>query len=396
MGSNLLVFNHVILFHMPKLFQILIAPDSFKGSLSAEKIAGIMYQEFKRSKLPVQIYSMPLADGGEGSLEAIQCTRKFQSVKCLVLNPHLKETEAFYLSDSQDKTAYIELAQASGLGLIHGRNDIMRASTYGTGELIKKAIENGATKIVLFLGGSASCDAGLGIADALGVKFYNSSKVQINVSVENMDQISGFDISSSLLKDGRIELLLAVDVNNPFFGSNGASYIYSPQKGANPQQVKLLDDRLRHLAYVIQAQTGIDLQEVPGSGAAGGAAGGLHAFFAAKIIKGTEFIFRLIGLEEQIKQADLIISGEGKIDKQSLNHKLLFGLSRLTSKYKKRLWAVCGYFDGDQQLKNDLFIDRIFPLARSKDEVQGSIEHVRERIEEKCKEIIESVYPFLG
>jgi glycerate 2-kinase len=372
---------------MSNKLKILIAPDSFKGSFSATKIADILFKNLSFSDLPLILIQLPLADGGEGSLEAIMHSKKFQVVKMKVLNPLLKEIDAIYLVDKHNNTAYIESAKASGLGLINGKNDIMHAITYGTGQMIRHAIENGNLKIILFLGGSATCDAGLGIADALGIKFYNLKRQKIVPSPEKMYEISDFDSTASILKGKNIEILIAVDVNNPFFGENGASYVYSPQKGANQEQVKLLDDGLQNLAQIIKNKTAIDLQNVPGSGAAGGTAGGLQAFLGAKIIKGTEFIFNLIGLEEKIKQADLVISGEGKIDSQSMNNKLLYGISRLTAKYNKKLWGICGYFDGDNKLKKNLYLDRIFKLAGSREDIDDSILNVEKKLESICKEI---------
>jgi glycerate 2-kinase len=368
-------------------FKILIAPDSFKGSLSASKIADILFKRLSVSDLPLILIRLPLADGGEGSLEAIMDSQEFKEIKIKVLNPQLKKINAIYLVDKHNNTAYIELAQASGLGLINGKNNIMHASTYGTGQMIKHAIENGNSKIVLFLGGSATCDAGLGIADALGMKFYNLERRKIVPSPEKMYEISDFDSTASILNAKKVEILMAVDVNNPFFGENGASYVYSPQKGANKEQVKLLDGGLQNLAQIIKNKTAIDLQNVPGSGAAGGTAGGMLAFFDAKIIKGTEFIFNLIGLEEKIRQADLVISGEGKIDSQSMNNKLLYGISRLTAKYNKKLWGICGYFDGDDKLKKNLYLDRIFKLAGSREDIADSIVNVEKKLESICEEI---------
>ena len=373
---------------MNEELKILIAPDSFKGSLSATKITDILYKKLSISDLPLKLILLPLADGGEGSLEAIMHSRKFQVVKIKVLNPQFKEIDAIYLVDKHNNTAYIELAQASGLGLINGKNDIMHVSTYGTGQMIKHAIENVNSKIILFLGGSATCDAGLGIADALGMKFYNLEHQKIDPLPEIMYEISDFDSTASILNAKNVEILMAVDVNNPFFGENGASYVYSPQKGANQEQVKLLDGGLRNLAQIIKNKTAIDLQNVPGSGAAGATAGSLHAFFNAKIIKGTEFIFNLIGLEEKIRQADLVISGEGKIDSQSMNNKLLYGISRLTAKYNKKLWGICGYFDGDDGLKKNLFLDKVFNLAGSKAEIVDSVVNAEKRLEDICKKIV--------
>jgi glycerate kinase len=367
---------------------LLIAPDSFKGSISAVDISRILSNKLRESKLPVQHISVPLADGGEGSLDAINQVLNLMPIEINVKSPQFLDIDAMYLIDKQNNTAYIELAQASGLGLIKGKNDIMHSSTFGTGQLIKDAIEKGITKMVLFLGGSATCDAGLGIVDALGIKFRNFSGDKIIPSALKIAEIESFNISGSILNGRDLEMLLAVDVNNPFYGINGASYVYSPQKGANKEQVEFLDKGLRNIANVIERQKGINLQMVPGSGAAGGTAGGLHALLGAKIIAGIDLVFNITGLEEKVKQADLVISGEGKIDYQSLNNKLLSGISRLCKKYDKKFWAICGYFDGDEKLKQELFINKVYSLAQSVEEINDSVMRASEKLSEISDRIV--------
>jgi len=377
------------------MFKVLIAPDTFKGSLNASQISDIFKDKFSANSLPVHLITLPLADGGEGSLEAIELCGDFVKYETNVIGPQGFEIEAYYLFDKQSNTAFIELAQASGLGLVKGDNDILTASTYGTGQLMKNAIEKDISKIVLFLGGSATCDAGLGVADALGIKFFNLKNEPFSPSAKSMNEISDFDASGSVLAAKNIEILLAVDVNNPFFGTSGASYVYSPQKGANAQQVRQLDKGLEHLAQLIELKMGLDLQQVAGSGAAGGTAGGLLAFLGAKIIPATDFIFNLIGLEEKIKQADLIISGEGKIDYQSINNKLMYGISKLTTKHHKKLWAICGLFDGKEELLNALSIEKVFSLANNKDEIADSMTNSWKKLEEKCEVIIKEIKTFI-
>ncbi len=373
--------------------KILIAPDSFKGSASAVFVAKRLKEILLGLKIPEKtITIIPLADGGEGSLQAIQHVKSLDRIYLNVIGPEYREISAFYLYDHAERMAYIELAQASGLGLIRGKNDIMNASTYGTGQLINDAIEKGAKEIIIFLGGSATCDAGIGIAEALGVNFYNLKGIKIWPSAHNMCEIGSFDNSFSVIKPKNIKISLAVDVNNPFCGFDGASYVYSPQKGANPFQVKQLDDGLKNLAKIIKVQNGIDLQNVKGSGAAGGTAGGLLGFLDAKIISGTELIFRLLEIEKKVMHSDIIISGEGKIDAQTLNNKLLYGLSRLTINYNKKLWAICGFFDGDERLKTELNIDKIFRMASSKSEISDSIKNFELRLEEMAKEIALAIF----
>lgn len=372
--------------------KILISPDSFKGSASAAKIADLIEKLIISSGLKdIETEKLPLADGGEGSLDSISQTTDFEKVYVMVFNPLMKEIEAYYLIDRIKNTAYVELAMASGLMVSSGPNNIMVASTYGTGQLIKHAITEGANNIVLFLGGSGTCDAGLGICEALSVDFLDSDGIKIFPYPHKLKDITCIDNSKSILKTGDIIIKQAVDVDNPFYGINGASYIYSPQKGANPLQVKQLDRGLEHLAGIFHRQFGIDLQTISGSGSAGGAAGGLHVLLEAQITNGSEKIFELLNIEEKIKQVDLVISGEGKIDQQTLNNKLLFSLSKLSRRNKKPLWAVCGLFDGNSELLNKLNIERIFTLASTKDEIEDSIKNVEKVFERISGKIVNAL-----
>jgi glycerate kinase len=349
---------------MKKKLNILIIPDSFKGSISASDIAKIICTKLEESNLLLSITSLPLADGGEGSLEALQQSKNFRSVKLSVSNPLFDKIEAEYLFDKKNNTAYIELAKASGLQLVKGNPDIMNSNTFGTGQLIGHAIENGGKKIFLFIGGSATNDAGIGIMEALGYRFYNNKGDVLKPIPLNLEKIFRIDGSESILKTNDVEILVASDVTNPFYGANGAAFVYAPQKGAKPSEVKQLDAGLRHFARLVFDRYNIDLQTIEGAGAAGGVGGGLFAFAEAKMASGAELIFNMLNVEDKIKAADIIISGEGKIDNQSMNNKLLCSISKLTQKHKKQLWAVCGYFDGDKKLKENLALTKVFALQK--------------------------------
>jgi glycerate kinase len=184
-----------------------------------------------------------------------------------------------------------------------------------------------------------------------------------------LKKIFRIDGSESILKTNDVEILVASDVTNPFYGANGAAFVYAPQKGAKPSEVKQLDAGLRHFARLVFDRYNIDLQTIEGAGAAGGVGGGLFAFAEAKMASGAELIFNMLNVEDKIKAADIIISGEGKIDNQSMNNKLLCSISKLTQKHKKQLWAVCGYFDGDKKLKENLALTKVFRLAKTNEEI---------------------------
>lgn len=365
---------------MNNQLKILIALDSFKGSLNASNISNIIASELLKSNLAIEIAKIPLADGGEGSLAAIENVCGFQAIECQVHNPSFEQVNAMYLFDNKSNSAYIELASASGIHWITPDYRITKGSTFGTGELMRHAIEKGAQKIVLFAGGSATNDAGLGIMEALGFRFFDSNGQKITPLPRNMLNINAFDEDYSILQGKNIEIVVAVDVDNPFYGKQGAACVYAPQKGAKPEQVMLLDEGLHHMAKLIQNYYTVDIQQIKGSGAAGGVGGGLYAFGGAKIVSGSNLIFDLLNLEEKIKAADLIISGEGKVDAQTLNNKLLFNISKLASKHKKKLWVVCGFVEDEQKMKNILNFEKIFCLARDKNDIPESILHAEERL----------------
>ena len=363
--------------------KILIAPDSFKGSLSAREICSLFLSEIKG----LEIDGVPLADGGEGSLEAIALQKHFKRVDLKVNNPLFDTVNAYYLLDDGTQTAYVELALASGLALLD-KPDVMNASSYGTGELIADAIEKGARQIVLFAGGSATNDAGTGIAAALGVRFFDIMGDAVRPLAKNLTRILKIDRSHALPVLNKVKIIVAVDVDNPFYGKTGAAHIYARQKGANSSQVLFLDEGLRHLANIFYAKYGFDVQKITGSGAAGGIAGGLAAIFNAEVVPASKLIFELTGLEEKISKADLIISGEGKIDYQTLNGKLLAKVSALVQKYEKKLWAICGYFAGDENLQKQLAIEKIYALAKTEKEIATAINNSEKMMIQLIDEIL--------
>ncbi|RLD71853.1 MAG: glycerate kinase, partial [Bacteroidetes bacterium] len=299
----------------------------------------------------------------------------------------------WYLYDKRTKTAYVEMAKASGLMLI-SKLDVMNTSSFGTGQLIKHAIENGAKKIALFIGGSATNDAGVGIANALGLYFKDKNGEELKPIGKNLLNIHSIDDSESIIKEQAVEILIAADVNNLFYGNNGAAYVYAPQKGASLREVIHLDKGLQNISAIFKAQYNIDVQNIKGSGAAGGIGGGMIALFNAKLISGSELIFELTDIEQKIKSVDLIITGEGKIDEQTLNDKLIFKLSKLAHNYNKMVWAVCGYYKGGDRLKKLLGIEKIFSLAKSKKEIEFTINNAEIKLSETATEIAEQIKNF--
>ncbi len=370
---------------------ILIASDSFKSSLSSGEICHTLSKTLINSSLPIQITTNKLADGGEGTLAAINQKGDYKVVNLEVDNPLFSKINTHYLYDLQSKTAFVELAQASGLTLVQPTPNIMHSSTYGTGSLIRHAIENGATEIILFVGGSATNDAGLGILEALGFNFLDKKGSFVKPLPKNLMKIHTIDDTNSVFTNKNISVTIAADVTNPFYGENGASYCYAQQKGATIEDIKFLDKAFHHLADLFLTQYNTDIQNISGSGAAGGVAGGLCAVLGAEIVSGAGYIFNLLDIENKIANSDLVISGEGKIDNQSLNNKLLFAIAKLVKQHNKKLWAICGFFDGNNQLLKQLNISKVFPFARNSSEIEYSILNADKKLDEIAHDILKEL-----
>ncbi|HKL67983.1 MAG TPA: glycerate kinase, partial [Bacteroidales bacterium] len=339
--------------------KILLAPDSFKGSLSAGEIIDIASVVLREKYPGVKLTPAALADGGEGSLEAVALSLKAEKVELPVNDPLGRPVDSCYLINKKNNTSYIELARASGLSLVMRKADIMNSGTYGTGELIRDAIQKGSEKIILFIGGSATNDAAMGIAHALGCRFLDSKKDVLEPVAKNMTRVREIDMSNSAIKSGEAEIIVASDVNNPFCGRKGAAYVYAPQKGANGNEVADMDRGLKNMSGLFKKQLNTDVDHIPGSGAAGGAGGGLAAMFDASIVSGAELIFELVNIKEKIINTDLVITGEGMIDEQTANHKLVYHLAKIAGVYGKKVYAVCGFFDGNESLKKKLGLEEV-------------------------------------
>jgi glycerate kinase len=353
--------------------KIVLAIDSFKGSLSSFEIINIISEELKVKNPEIEIVGIPMADGGEGSLDVIIKLLPIKKIECVVHNPFFKKVKSYYGFDSSSCTAYIELAKVSGLELVSNCLDVMNASTFGTGEIMLDALKRGTKKIILFVGGSATNDAGIGIAAALGLRFIAKAGNELKPLGKNLSEIELIDDSKSDFKNYNCVIEVAADVNNPFYGTNGAAHIYAKQKGASINEIKFLDNGLKHISNIFSTRYNMDLQSVAGSGAAGGVSGGLVAMFNATLVSGTSLILEISKFEDKIASADIVITGEGKIDSQTLNGKLLSKVTNLAKRHHKKTIAICGFFDGDDNLKRDLHLDEIYSLAKVESEIPDAI-----------------------
>ncbi len=323
---------------------VLIAPDSFKGSMTAETVAKVIAENLV---LPPKsdIVRLPMSDGGEGFSETVTAACNGETVTVKVKNPHGKLIKASYGIIKDDvKTAVIDVASASGLILISKFDrDPVTSSTYGTGQMILDAVNNGCKKIILGLGGSATNDCGTGILSALGVRFYTKNNVEIkNICGGNLCDVEIIDDSGVSEKIRGTEFLIACDVDNPLVGENGASYVYAPQKGATRDGVVFLDRNLRHFADIIFQKYGKDIATMKHGGAAGGIAAGLSVFFNTKIKSGFDIVASVTNLEEKVKRSDLVITGEGCTDSQSLRGKLPVQVASIAAKYGKKCILISG------------------------------------------------------
>ncbi|HIH42443.1 TPA: glycerate kinase [Candidatus Woesearchaeota archaeon] len=367
--------------------KILIAPDSFKGTFSAKQVASFMAKGVKKIYPHSQIKIMPMADGGEGTIEAVVFDLKGKIISKNVTGPLGYKVKAKY-AFVYDKThhqhlAFIEMAEAAGLTLVHeSKRNPLYTTTYGVGELIFDAIKRGAKEIIVGIGGSATNDAGCGMAQALGVEFLNKDGESVNHNAfmcgKLLSDVRVIDTSNVSPKLKKIKFLVACDVSNPLYGRHGAAHIYAHQKGASKSEVKFLDKALRNIA---NAHNKSKVASLPGSGAAGGLGFGLRAFCNAKLESGVEIISEILNLKEVIKKSDLIITGEGRLDKQSMHNKAPVGIAKIAKRYRKKIIAVPGSV-GHGYEKTYKYFDVILPTATGKYTHKELIQYTPKLVEE--------------
>ena len=327
---------------MPLTF--VLAPDSFKESMSAAQACQAMQRGIQNVIPDAHIIHVPMADGGEGTVDALISSLKGQSIACEVTGPLPEQRIQTYwgLVDA-GQTAVIEMAKANGIHLLKpSQRNPMLTSTYGTGEMIKQALDLSVKKIIMGSGGSITNDGGAGMAQALGVQFLNHAGELIQVCGGNLELVKSMDLSELDPRLADTEIIIASDVNNPLCGPNGASIIFGPQKGAMPEMVKQLDQNFGYFADVVAGQFGRDYRHVAGAGAAGGLGFGLMAFTAASIRSGVELMIEQVQLNEKIAQADYVLTGEGKIDSQTSLGKTPFGVAQLAKQFNKPVIAFAG------------------------------------------------------
>lgn len=308
--------------------KILFAPDSFKGSMSSFHAIELLHIVTAKHFPDCQMVDLPIGDGGEGTVESLIHALGGHYASCRVTGPLGEEVDARY-GVLDDTTALLEMAQASGLPLLRGRApDVLRASSIGTGQLLRHLLTEGYTRIYLLLGGSATNDGGLGAATALGIRFLDAAGNCVSPDGAGLERVASLDTTAMLPQLKTADILLMCDVKNPLLGPDGATYVYGKQKGAGPQEQARLEAGMENYIHAVEAACGRKIRDLPGSGAAGGLSVPLLAFSRAKICSGIETVLSLVEFDKLIEDVDLVVTGEGRLDYQSTRGKVLSGIGR--------------------------------------------------------------------
>ncbi|MBI9033384.1 MAG: glycerate kinase [Bacteroidales bacterium] len=367
--------------------KILIASDSFKHALSSEKVG----QAIKSGLLDISdniISIIPISDGGEGFLATIMHSTSYEEIFKEVHDPLFRIIQSSYLIIPHSKTAIIELASSSGIQLIskEEQNPLITTS-YGAGELIKDAILKGCQKIILGVGGSATIDGGAGITQALGFQLLDDKDKEIPIGGGALNSIRKIDLSRVSDEILNAEIIIASDVENPLLGKTGAAQVFGPQKGATAEQIIQLENNLSHFAEQISKHTTSNIKTMKGAGAAGGIATALYLLPKTKIVNGFNWLSEYIQLEEEIRKADIIITGEGRMDAQSISGKVPSGIARLATKHNKKLIGVCGQVGEGYEKLYDLGFSEIIPLQETVVDLEKALKETQIRLIETGRDI---------
>ena len=344
--------------------KIIIAPDSYKESLTAMEVSNAIEAGFKQIFPHAKYHKLPMADGGEGTVQSLIDATNGHIITQSVTGPLRDPVEGFYGITGDGKTAIIEMAAASGLHLItpEKRNPLITTS-YGTGELIKAALDKNVEHIIVGIGGSATNDGGSGMLQALGIKLLNKQGIEISDGGGSLSDLVTIDISNLDPRLAKTKIEVACDVNNPLCGKTGASYIFGPQKGATPEMVKLLDKNLNHYADLIKKQLNRDVKNIAGAGAAGGLGAALLGMLNTTLRPGIEIVMEAVNLPQVIAGADLVITGEGRIDSQTIHGKTPIGVARVAKQYHIPVIGIAGCLANDCHAVYGHGIDAVFSVV---------------------------------
>lgn len=352
----------------------IVAPDSFKGTMTADEVIAVITDTILKRIPNAVVHGIPLSDGGEGIVDCFSKIRPLTFLTATVHDLFLTPIQVKYGLLSKTE-AVMEMSCCAGLPMAKGRENPLRASTRGVGDMILHASTQGVTHVILGIGGSATNDCGIGMAYALGYRFYDAAGTEVLPFAEYMHTIQHIKRPTALPD---VRLSVACDVDNPLYGPNGAAYIFGPQKGANPEMVQYLDAGLRNMADVLLSELGVNVHDLPGAGAAGGLGAGCVAFLGGALLPGIDMLLDASGMNELLTQADIVLTGEGRIDGQSIRGKVPVGVARRAKQYGVPCIALCGAIGDAAETVYEHGIDAIYSSIRGFTDMDG--------IEKTCKE----------
>ena len=374
---------------------IVIAPDSFKECLTATEVSENIAKGILNINPNAKIKIFPISDGGEGLLESLVIPFGGKIISVNVKDPLERDINSQYGILKNSKTAVIELAKASGLELLdNNEKNPLITTTYGTGQLIKDALDRGCRKFLIGLGGSATNDGGSGIAKALGAKFLNNSNKELKLGGGYLNELNHIDLSNFDERIKDCDVKVACDVTNPLTGINGASFIYGAQKGGSSEDLKILDNNLKKYAKAVKSTLNKNIDTIAGAGAAGGSGAGLMAFLNAKLVNGIELILETLQIEEHVKKADLVITGEGKIDKQTLSGKTVSGISKMAKKHQVPVFVITGKIGEDIKEIYNTGVTAIFSIVNQPMELSIAIKNANSLIISCTENIMRTIQNF--
>jgi glycerate kinase len=362
--------------------KIVIAPDSYKESLSALEVANAIEQGFREIWPDADYVKLPVADGGEGTVEAMVEATTGRIVEVDVTGPLGEPVPAFYGLSGDERTAFIEMAAASGLEQVPvALRDPLKTTSWGTGELIRHALDAGVDHIIIGLGGSATNDGGAGMVQALGAKLLDARQNEIGKGGAALDALAQIDISQLDPRLAACRIEVACDVTNPLTGKEGASAVFGPQKGATAETIDRLDTALAHYAQIIARDLDVDVLELAGGGAAGGMGAALYAFCGAQLRRGIEIVTDALQLDACVADADLVITGEGRIDSQTIHGKVPVGVAKVAKRYNKPVIGIAGSLTADVGIVHEHGLDAVFSVIYTvctlEDALKNAAENVR-------------------
>ena len=356
------------------IMKIVVAPDSFKGSVSALEAASAIEQGLRRVFPDAIIEKIPMADGGEGTVQSLVDATGGQIHTHGVVAPLENEVDAKFGILSDGDTAVIEMASASGLTLVPpDKRNPLRTTTYGTGQLIHAALESGCRRLIIGIGGSATNDGGAGMAEALGVRLLDMNGKQISHGGGNLGQLASIDVTGLHPAIAETETVVACDVNNPLTGPDGASHVYGPQKGATPEMIEILDGHLAHFDSVLTRTLGQSFNDIPGAGAAGGLGAGLMAFLNAELKLGIDIMIDAVNLEERVKGASIVFTGEGQLDFQTAFGKTPVGVAKVAKAYDIPVIAIAGGIAEGAEAVYDAGIDAMLGIVQEPMSLENAV-----------------------